>query len=141
MAKKSVRCILCPIGCIITCRITGRNVTILGGQKCKKGAEYVQREALYPQRIITTLVLVEKGEWPLVSVKTTFPIPKEKIFSVMEFIKTLSITAPIKLGDTIARKIGGTQADLIATKNISCIKKARVVEDPQKKKFTPKQVL
>lgn len=139
MAKKTLRCILCPIGCIITCRIIGGNVTILGGQKCKKGAEYAQREVLYPQRIITTSVLVEKGEWPLVSVKTTLPIPKEKIFSVMEYIKTLSITAPINPGDIISRKIGGTRADLIATKKISCIKQNTGGRRP--KKFTHKQVL
>ena len=139
MVKKNLRCTLCPIGCIITCRIIGKNVTILGGQKCKKGAEYVQREALYPQRIITTSVLVEKGECPLVSVKTTLPIHKEKIFSVMEDIKTLSITAPINLGDIISRQIGGTQADLIATKKISRIEKNTV--DRRPKKFTQKQVL
>jgi len=132
MTKKKIRCILCPIGCIITCEITEENVTIKDGQGCKQGIKYVQREALCPQRTITTSVRVERGEWPLVSVKTTRPVPKEKIFSVMESIKTLRVTAPIALGDIINRKIGGTQADLVSTKKVSRIETIKDGEDQKK---------
>lgn len=103
----------------------GGKVNILGGQKCKKGPEYVKKEVLCPHRTITTSVLVEKGVWPLVSVKTTVPVPKERIFSIMESIKTISIRAPIALGDIISKRIGGTQANLVATKKISSIETTR----------------
>ena len=55
----------------------------------------------------------------------------------MESIKTLRITAPIALGDIISRKIGGTQADLVATKKVSRIENIKDGENqknPSKKK-------
>ena len=43
----------------------------------------------------------------------------------MKSIKNIRIQAPICLGDVISRKIGGTQADLVATKNVSQIEKSK----------------
>ena len=58
----------------------------------------------------------ENRENVMVSVKTAKPVPKEYIFAVMEIIRNTSVKAPVKIGDTIAANIFGT--NVIATKDI-----------------------
>ena len=52
----------------------------------------------------------------MVSVKTSNPVPKEKIFEVMAKIRSSSVKAPVSIGDVILKDVYG--ADIIATKNI-----------------------
>ena len=65
--------------------------------------------------------MVRNGNFPLVSVKTSKPIPKEKIFEILEIIKKTSINAPIDLGEIIIKNILNTGSDIIATKSIKKI--------------------
>jgi CxxC motif-containing protein len=53
-----------------------------------------------------------------VSVKTTKPVPKDKIFEVMKEIDKLSVAAPTKIGDIVKKNILGLDSDIIITKNI-----------------------
>ena len=52
----------------------------------------------------------------MVSVKTSIPIPKDKIFEVMGEIRKVSVEAPVKIGDVIISDL--FSADIIATKEI-----------------------
>jgi len=114
--ETNITCILCPIGCEI--RINTKELIILDGAKCKKGIEYSKNEVLNPKRILTTSILVKNGILPLVSVKTSKPIPKDKIFKILEIIKKTSVNAPIKIGEIIIKNILDTGSDIIATKTI-----------------------
>jgi CxxC motif-containing protein len=62
--------------------------------------------------------LVENGKWPLVSVKTTKPIPKDKIFDVLKEIKQVKINAPVKLGQKLMKNVANTGIDVVATKTV-----------------------
>jgi CxxC motif-containing protein len=53
-----------------------------------------------------------------VSVKTTNPVPKDKIFAVMEEIDKLSVEAPTRIGDIVKKNILGLDSDIVITKNI-----------------------
>ncbi len=117
----TVTCIICPIGCKIMVKKEGKNVEVIGGNKCKRGEVYAKDEVLFPKRMVTTSVLVEGGEWPLVSVKTSQPVPKEKIFSILEGVKKIKVKAPVKSGDVIIRNVADTGADIIATKTVYAI--------------------
>jgi len=121
--KKEVTCIICPIGCKILVRIDGSEFQVLKGNKCKKGIEYARNESLDPRRMITTSLLVKNGNWPLVSVKSSKPIPKEKVFSVLKEIKKINIKAPVKSGQVIIRNVEDTGIDIISTKTIQNVKK------------------
>lgn len=116
--EKEVTCIVCPIGCKILVKTNGKKADILKGNKCKRGIDYAINEALDPRRMLTTLVLVESGEWPLVSVKSTQPVPKEKVFSVLKEIKKTRVKAPAKSGQIIIKNAGNTGIDIVATKTI-----------------------
>ena len=114
--ETNITCILCPIGCEI--RINRKELFIIDGAKCKKGIEYSKNEVLNPKRILTTSILVKNGILPLVSVKTSIPIPKEKIFIILGIIKRTSVNAPIEIGEIIIKNILDTGSDIIATKTI-----------------------
>jgi len=122
-SEKEVTCIVCPIGCKILVRSDGSKLDILRGYKCKKGIEYARNEALNPRRMLTTSILVKNGDWPLVSVKTSQPIPKEKLFLVLQKIKKASVNAPIFLGEIVIKNVADTDIDIIATKTIHNVEK------------------
>jgi CxxC motif-containing protein len=116
--KKEITCIVCPIGCKILVEKTGKKVEVCSGNKCKKGVDYSIYEALDPRRILTTSILVEHGEWPLVSVKSSRPVPKDKIFDVLEEIREVKTEAPVKLGNILIKNVAQTGIDIISTKSI-----------------------
>jgi len=66
--------------------------------------------------MLTTSVFVNNGDWPLVSVKSSKPVPKEKIFSILNEIKKTKIDAPVKAGQTIIKNVSDTNIDIIATR-------------------------
>jgi CxxC motif-containing protein len=118
---QEITCIICPIGCKILVQKKGNNSEVLAGNKCKKGIDYAIYEALDPKRMLTSSVFVENGKWPLVSVKTTAPIPKDKIFEVLDKIKKVKIKAPVKIGEEIIRNVVGLKINVIATKPVEKI--------------------
>ena len=115
---KEITCIVCPIGCKILVKTDGTQFEILDGNKCNKGIEYARNEALDPRRMLTTSILVENGNWPLVSVKSTQPVPKEKLFTVLQEIKKTTVQAPVRSGETILKNVSNTNIDIIATKTV-----------------------
>ena len=115
---KEITCIICPIGCKIMVRKDGKHFEICDGNKCKKGIEYAINEALDPRRMLTTTVLVNNGEWPLVSVKSSKPVPKNKIFQLLKQIKRTKIDAPVSIGQDILKNVANTGINIIATKSI-----------------------
>jgi CxxC motif-containing protein len=116
--EKEITCIVCPIGCKILVKTYGKQFEVCDGQKCKRGFEYARLEALDPRRMLTSSVLVKDGEWPLVSVKSSKSIPKNKIFDVLKEIKKANIKAPINLGQIIIKNVANTKIDIISTKSI-----------------------
>lgn len=118
MDKKEITCIVCPIGCKIIVKTDGTNCEIVGGNKCKRGVEYAQSEALNPKRVITTSILVNSGEWPLVSVKTAKPIPKDSLSLVLSETKEAIVDAPVNIGDVLLENVGNLGIDVVATKNV-----------------------
>ncbi len=116
--KKKFTCIICPNSCEIEVEFNGRKIRNLKGNLCDKGADYVRKEISFPERGLTTSVRVRNGSLPLVSVKTSKPIPRNRIMDAMKEIRRLSVSAPVKVGDTLLENILGTGADLVATKNV-----------------------
>lgn len=110
IGAKTTTCIMCPNGCEIT--------EDLNGGMCGKGAAYVKNEILNPKRTLTTSVKVTEGTFPLVSVRTSEPIPKEKWEDAMALVSELSVTAPVALGQVICTDFIEDGVLLIATKSV-----------------------
>ena len=118
MNEKEITCIVCPIGCKMLVKTDGTQFELLDGNKCKKGVEYARNEALDPRRMLTSSVLVKNGEWPLVSVKSSRSIPKDKVFSVLKEIRNATMDAPVVSGQLIIKNVANTNIDIVATKSV-----------------------
>ena len=90
MLKKELVCIVCPNGCQVEALIEETpilKVIEVKGCTCDKGIEWVEQEIVNPMRTIASSILVEQGDFKLVSVRTDTSIPLEKIFDVMAVIQ------------------------------------------------------
>lgn len=113
--ERELICISCPKGCHLKVDEDSLSVS---GNSCPKGAEYGVNEVTNPVRIVTSTVKVNKGEAPVVPVKTEKAIPKGLIMKCMEEINKASISAPVKIGDVIIKNVLETGVDVVATKNV-----------------------
>ena len=112
--NREFTCIVCPRGC----HITVDEYLNVSGNFCPRGKDYVLSEITCPTRIVTSTIRVTNRMMCVVSVKTTKPIPKDKIFDLMEHINTLSVDAPTHIGDVISDHPLGLDTQIVITKNI-----------------------
>lgn len=115
---KEYTCIICPNGCNLTAEVEDEKILSLEGAKCKRGYEYVNHELNNPKRNIASSILLENGEIPLVSVRLSKPIPKDRIFDCMAVIKRARLMAPVSIGQVAINNILGLGSDVIVTKNV-----------------------
>lgn len=115
---REITCVCCPVGCKLRIEVYGAAISHVQGNRCPRGEAYAKEELTNPKRILTTSVKVVDGEYPLVSVRTDQPIPKQLIFDVMRLIRNLSVRAPVEIGQVLLEDILGTGARLIATRTV-----------------------
>ena len=115
MEKRELTCIRCPIGCHITVETENGEVRSITGNSCPRGEEYAASEVTHPVRTVTSLVRLKGGERPVVSVKTAGNVPKEKMMDVVRELKEIEVSAPVSIGDVVARDIAGCGVDVVAT--------------------------
>ncbi|MBQ0001740.1 MAG: DUF1667 domain-containing protein [Clostridiales bacterium] len=116
---KDFTCIICPNGCEIRAELQDNKIISITGNTCDKGADYVTQELTAPKRTVTSSVTVLNGELPLASVRTSGPVPKERIFDVMAEIRKVSLTAPVEAGTVVISDVLGCGCDVIVTKAVS----------------------
>lgn len=121
--KKHFTCVICPIGCEIDVELKDGDVVSTEGSKCAKGKEFVSQELEEPMRILTTTIRMKGAKWAMLPVRTDKPIPKRLLFSVIEDLASIELLAPVKMSDVIIRDIAGTDANIVATRNMKREKK------------------
>lgn len=107
------------MGCSLQVEIEANDIKSVTGNSCKRGEMYARQEVFHPMRMITSIVPVTNGDIAMVSVKTSQPVEKEKIFDVMKALKDLKVQAPVEIGQVLIENIAGTKASVVATKNIN----------------------
>ena len=113
--ERKITCILCPRGCAMT--VTGDLGSLqVSGNTCPKGAEYAIAECTNPVRTVTSTVRVNNRKDTMVSVKTAAPVLKGKMMDVMAALRSITVSAPVKIGDVILTDVFGT--DIIVTKAV-----------------------
>ena len=109
-------CIVCPKGCHL--KVDEENGYTVTGNGCPRGAAYGQKELTNPTRVITSTVRVEGGTLKRASVKTSSDIPKKDIFAAMRLLDSVTLQAPVAIGDVVLENILGLGVDFVATKNV-----------------------
>ena len=117
--KKNLICVSCPLGCPIEVEIENGEILSVTGNTCKRGDKYARDELTNPVRSLTTTVKLVGGNLPVVPVKSSKPVPKDKMFQCMKLINEASIKAPVKIGDVVIKDILGSGADIVVTNNDS----------------------
>ena len=116
MKERRLTCIVCPKGCELVVQFNDDGaIDNISGYTCPRGKDYAYAECTAPVRTVTTTVRCEDGE--VVSVKTSAPVPKEKIFEVMAAINAVNANNSVKIGDVIIANVCDTGADIVATSN------------------------
>jgi len=121
MKKKEVRvitCIICPVGCKAKVTIENGKITKIEDLECPRGEEYVTREFEAPVRDFFTTVRIKGAMFPVLPVRTTQPIPKDKILDCISELADAVVDAPVKVGDVIAKNLLGLGADIVATRDL-----------------------
>ncbi len=119
MNNREIVCIVCPNGCRMNVVLDEQNrVSSVENALCRNGRAYATDEILCPKRSITSTVPVSGGISPLVSVRSSSPIPREKIKGVIEELKKLKLKAPVGFHQKVVSNVLGTGADIITTKQV-----------------------
>jgi CxxC motif-containing protein len=116
--ESKITCIICPVGCEVIIHHEGGEIMQIEGHKCKKGIPYAEEELFHPKRTLTTTIMVKGGEIPLVSVRTSSPVPKDRMFDVMDCISEIEANAPVEIGDVLIKNVLGLDSDVVATKKV-----------------------
>lgn len=116
--KKHFTCVICPIGCDIDVELQNNNVVSMEGSKCEKGKEFVLQELEEAMRILTTTVPIKGAKWAMVPVRTDKPIPKRLLSKVIEQLADVELQAPVKMYHVIVKDVAGTDANIVATRNM-----------------------
>lgn len=110
---RNLICIVCPKGCNMTATVEDGKVVSVSGFTCKRGEQYAINECQNPLRCVTTTM--KSKDQQVVSVKTDAPIPKDKIFELMEIINKETVQLPVRIGDVIIKDVFG--CNVVATQN------------------------
>lgn len=113
MEKRSLTCIVCPLGCALTAETEDGKAVRVTGNTCKRGEEYAREEIADPRRTLTTTMRTQDdGRVP---VKSSAPLPKGLLMDCMKMINTSEATLPVNAGDVLIRDILSTGIDIVAT--------------------------
>ena len=126
---KEIICITCPKGCHLK---VDEETFAVTGNSCPRGAVYGANELRNPVRVVTSTVVVktspDKGRGTgeagggaaprRLPVKTDRPIPKGKMFEVMDEIARVRVQAPVAVGQVLIRNVAGTDGNVVATKSL-----------------------
>ncbi len=116
--KKHFTCVICPLGCEIDVELQNGDVVSINGSKCQKGKEFVLQELEEAMRILTTTVPIQGAKWAMLPVRTDKPIPKRLLPKVIEQLADIELQAPVKMYDVIVKDVAGTDANIVATRNM-----------------------
>lgn len=114
---KQLVCIVCPRGCTMTLEGEGKDVKV-SGNSCKRGAEFAVSEMTEPKRTICTTVKTAFPDIPVLPVRVSKEIPKDRIFDVMAEINKVTVKEKVKRGEVIIKDVSGLGADIIATSGV-----------------------
>lgn len=116
-AQGLIECVVCPKGCEIRFAGDGAHPEVWG-YGCIRGREFAVKEILDPSRPVFSTVATAFEYMPLLPVKTDCPVPLGDVFKVMDAIRGVTVTAPVRRGEILVRGIAGTSANLVASSDM-----------------------
>ena len=114
----AIVCIVCPKGCVMKVDREEDGTITVTGNSCPRGEAFALQELTAPKRTICSTVRTAFPDTPVLPVRVSTDIPKDRIFDVMNAINDVCVTTPVKRGDVLIRDVLGTGADVIVTSDL-----------------------
>lgn len=112
-------CIECPNGCRLRAEWEeGEKTYAVSGNRCQRGAAFARSEMTAPMRTVCSTVRTAFAGVPVLPVRISGEIPKERIFDVMKEIRRVCVTKAVDRGEVILQNVCGLGVDVIATSGI-----------------------
>ena len=121
MKKKEVRvitCIICPMGCKAKLTLENGKISKIEDVECPRGEEYVRRELEAPVRDFFTTVRIKGASTQALPVRSTQPIPKDKMLDCALELANIVVNAPVEAGEIIVKNPLSLEVDIIATRDM-----------------------
>lgn len=115
--KAEITCIVCPNGCLLEIEYRG-GTWLVAGNQCRRGEQFAVEEMTHPMRTITSTVRTIFPEVPMLPVRVSAEIPKEKIFDVMQEIHGTVVKETCGTKDVLISNVSGLGVDVIVTSNV-----------------------
>ena len=93
-------------------------VVSVTGNTCPRGREFAISEMTAPKRTICSTVRTAFPDAPVLPVRVSADIPKDRIFDVMDAIRAVTVTERIGRGDVVIPNVLGLGVDVIATSSL-----------------------
>lgn len=113
-------CIVCPNGCLLNVEPGQDNGDAyrVTGNLCPRGAAFAQTEMTNPQRTICSTVRTAFADVPVLPVRVSKEIPKDRCFDVMREIAKVRVDTVVRRGDPVIKNVCGLGVDVIATSDL-----------------------
>lgn len=112
--ERELTCIVCPNGCRLT--VEGKEDSWqVSGNRCPRGERFAIGELTNPMRTVSSTVRTVFAGEPVLPVRVSSEIPKDRIFDVMGVINQILVRKPVARGEVLVSDILGLGVDLIAT--------------------------
>ncbi len=91
-------------------------IMAITGNNCKRGKAFAREEITCPQRVLTSTVCLKHAHHAvLLPVRSTATFARSLHLQAMEKLRTVTVTAPVKMGDIIIPNILNTGVDIVAS--------------------------
>lgn len=114
---KEMICITCPNGCALRVEENDGKITVTGN-KCPRGVAFATTELTHPMRTICSTVRTVYPAVPVIPVRVTKEIPKQRIFDVMRELDSIRVEEALGRGEVLIGNVLGLGADIIVTSNV-----------------------
>jgi CxxC motif-containing protein len=116
--ETKIICVACPKGCRLLVNQVGETF-VVSEQGCKRGEQYAVLEMTDPRRMVASTVRMQNGSHPLLPVYTSAPIPKGKIQPLLEELRKINLSAPVKMGQVVFKDVFATGVDVLASRDLN----------------------
>lgn len=117
MKNHELVCIVCPRGCTLEIAENNGEYTV-SGNSCKRGRDFAVSEMTEPKRTICSTVRTVFPDVPVLPVRVSAEIPKDRIFDVMKEINSFLLEKHVVRGEAVIENVLGLGVDIIATSDI-----------------------
>ena len=111
---KELVCIVCPNGCKLIIDGAGN----VQNAKCPRGVQFATEEMTCPKRSVSSTVATVFPDFPVLPVRTSEEIPKERIPELMEMLNSFRLDRRVQRGEVLISGLFGTSANLISTSSM-----------------------